>query len=327
VAQLGARLEIQGRDPGLLVDLAEALLETGERGRATTCLEEALELYKARGAFREAARVLDELLRLDVNNVQAYQKRVELAFKARDRGALIEAYLGLADCLDRTEASNKSRAIYKRVLELDPGNRRATAALEMMAGETAVPAPHAASQTSADHGADEYVNLGALVMEQEVKPKSTRFTIPTGDPQSEADVNFEEMLEQFKSKVAEAIEKEDASSHYDLGLAFKDMGLVDEAITEFQIAARTPEYRLRAIEMLGACFIEKEEHRIALKVLSRALQVPGHTDDELIGIFYAMGQSYEALSEPRAALEWYERVLGCDVHFKDVSQRVAALRQ
>ncbi len=127
--------------------------------------------------------------------------------------------------------------------------------------------------------------------------------------------------------MAENIEEEDASSHYDLGVAFKEMGLIDEAIAEFQIAARGMEYRLRAIEMLGSCFLEKQDFRIALKVLGRALQVPEYKDEDLIGIFYAMGRAYEALGETPRAVEWYERVVGCDVGFKDVSQRVAALRQ
>ncbi len=127
--------------------------------------------------------------------------------------------------------------------------------------------------------------------------------------------------------VAETIEKEDSSSHYDLGCAYRDMGLIDEAIAEFQIAARNPEYRLRAIEMLGSCFAEKREHRIAVKVLLRALQVPGYKDEDLIEVFYAMGRSFEELGDKGQAVEWYERVMGCDVRFKDALQRATALRQ
>jgi tetratricopeptide (TPR) repeat protein len=324
IAELEARLGIEGREPGLLVGYADALLEVGETDRATEYLEQALGIYDARGEPRGVGHVLDELLRLNVNDVRAYQKRVELALKAADRGALIEAYLGLADCLDRTDASNKARVVFNRVLELDPGNERAAAALEMFAEEAA---PEQARGVGGEPSSNEYVDLGSLVAEEEPEEKSTRFIVPTADPQSESDVNFAEMLDQFRSRVSEAIEKEDTSSHYDLGLAFKDMGLIDEAIAEFQIAARGHEYRLRAIEMLGACFLEKEDYRIALKVLGRALQVPGHTDEELVGIFYSLGQAYEALGEAGSALEWYERVLGCDVHFKDVSRRVSSLRQ
>ncbi|KPK57994.1 MAG: hypothetical protein AMS21_10950 [Gemmatimonas sp. SG8_38_2] len=323
-AELEGRMGIEGREPELLVDLAEALLEMGETATATGRLEEALASFEARGQAHEAGRVLDELIRLNVNDLRAYQKRVELALKAGDRGGLIEAYLGLADCLDRTDAGNKAKIVYGRVLELDPENPRAVAALEMFVEEAE---PEPAHQAQAAPGSSEYVDLGSLVAEEESDKKSTRFVVSAGDPQSESDVDFSRMLDQFKSKVADAIEKEDASSHYDLGLAFKDMGLLDEAIAEFQIAARGHAYRLRAIEMLGACFLEKGDHRIALKVLSRALQVPGYADEDLIGIYYSMGRAYESVGEAGTALEWYERVLGCDVHFMDTSRRVSSLRQ
>jgi len=329
LSELEARLQSEGRRPELLVELADALLENGERERATSYLGEALDLYEKGDRPVEAGRVLDELLRLNVNDVRAYQKRIELALKGGDRRGLIEAYLGLADCLDRTDAGNKARIVYQRVLELDPDNQRAAAALEMLGDDAA---PHPAAEPKPRQGVasaqtpSNYVDLGSLILEEKERSKSTRFTVPASDPQDESDVDFGNMLTQFKSMVEDAIEKEDAASHYDLGVAYKEMGLIDEAIAEFQIAARGMDYRLRAIEMLGACFIEKQDYRIALKVLKRALQVPGHSDEDLVGIFYAIGRAHESLTETASALEWYERVMGCDVHFKDVSERVAALR-
>lgn len=329
IAELESRLRAEGQRPGLLVELAEALLETGDDDKATLCLSQALDIFEQQGQYGEAQRVIDELLRLDVNNMLAYQKRVKLAFRAGDRGTLIEAYLGLADCLDRSDASNKARAVYARVLELDPANRRAAAALEMFGEEPAAvePAGEAPATAPTATAPEGYVDLGSLVIEPDArKRRTTRFRVPATDPKSEADVNFSALLDQFKSMVSEAIEEEDAASHYDLGVAYKEMGLIDEAIAEFQIAARGSEYRLRAIEMLGGCFSEKGEERIALKVLGRALQVEDYRDEDLIGIFYAMGRAYEALGESAGALEWYERVVGCDVNFRDVARRVAALR-
>lgn len=328
IVRLERRMETEGRRPELLVELADALLDRGERDRATIHLEEALARYEEESRYSDAERVIDELLHLDVNHVRAYQKRIELAVKVADRRALIEAYLDLADCLDRTDSTNKAKVVYQRVLELDPGNRRAATALDMF-GDEAVAPMESPSQPATEKaaGEDRYVDLGSLILEEKAQSRSTRFTVPAADPQSEDEVNFSDMLKQFKSKVEEAIEKEDAASHYDLGVAYKEMGLIDEAIAEFQIAARGLDYRLRAIEMLGACFIDKEDYRIALKVLRRALQGSHHTDEDLVGIFYAMGRAYEALDETGNALESYERVMGCDVHFKDVASRVATLRQ
>jgi tetratricopeptide (TPR) repeat protein len=327
IRELELQLERSGAEPELLIALAEALLETGERERAVRHLGEAAEAYQSEGRYEDARRVAEELLQVDVNDVRAYQKRVELALMAKDREGLISAYLDLADCLDRTDATDKARIVIARVLEIDPANRRARQALELIGSEEKGPGPSEAAATKPSESGD-YVDLRSLVVEeQKAKAKSTRFRVPAADPQSEADVNFAEMLKQFKSMVADTIEKEDSSSHYDLGCAYRDMGLIDEAIAEFQIAARNPEYRLRAIENLGSCFAEKGEHRIAVKVLLRALQVPGYKDEDLIEVFYAMGRSYEELGDSGQAVEWYERVMGCDVRFKDASQRATSLRR
>ena len=51
-----------------------------------------------------------------------------------------------------------------------------------------------------------------------------------------------------------------------------------------------------------------------------------YRDEELIAIFYTMGSAYEALGYSDRALEWFERVMGCDVNFADAAQRVASLR-
>lgn len=328
IRELETRLEATPDDPETLATLAEALLEIGDRDRASRHLREAAELYEAVGRYDDSRRVVEELVRLDVNDVRAYQKRVELALMAKDREGLISAYLDLADCLDRTDATAKARIVAARVLEIDPANRRARQALELFESDQQKAAPPVAKSAGPSVEPGDYVDLHSLVVEErEAEAKSTRFRIPAADPKSEADVNFAEMLKQFKSMVSETIEKEDSSSHYDLGCAYRDMGLIDEAIAEFQIAARNPEYRLRAIEMLGACFAEKGEHRIAVKVLSRAFQVPGYKDEDLIEVFYAMGRAHEELGERLQAVECYERVMGCDVRFKDASRRATALRQ
>ena len=68
---------------------------------------------------------------------------------------------------------------------------------------------------------------------------------------------FQEILEQFKRGIDQNLETDDYQAHYDLGVAFKEMGLLDEAIAEFQKALRAPEGRLRTSEALGIAFFDK----------------------------------------------------------------------
>jgi tetratricopeptide (TPR) repeat protein len=170
---------------------------------------------------------------------------------------------------------------------------------------------------------DNYVDLGSLFAEDDTE--STRFRIQESLPTGDEDEDFAELLSRFKEKVAEHLPPEDAAAHYDLGLAFKEMGLIDEAIAEFQVALRTGHMRLKVYEELGYCFLHKQQYNIAEKVLRQALQLEHRHELELLGIYYQLGRAYEAMGRLEQARDAYERVLGMDLHFQDTSERLARL--
>ncbi len=128
-------------DPERHRALGEALIEAGERERGVEELDLALDGYEARADMMSADGVLDELLRVDPNSVRHRQKRVEYAFKTGEKARLIDAYVELADTLLRGDLPDKARAVYLRVIEHDPQNPRAQAALTMLAPTAAPKAP------------------------------------------------------------------------------------------------------------------------------------------------------------------------------------------
>ena len=133
------------------------------------------------------------------------------------------------------------------------------------------------------------------------------------------------MLRKFKQGVAENVEDEDYQSHYDLGVAYKEMGLVDEAISEFQKALRGPDKRVRTYESIGQCFIEKGNHQMAATILARGLNEKGMDDDQLVGVLYLLGRANEALGKGEEAMQYYQRVFVVDIQFHDVADRLSAL--
>ena len=143
---------------------------------------------------------------------------------------------------------------------------------------------------------------------------------PTGD--EEAD--FADMLRKFKQGVAENVDAEDYQSHYDLAIAFKEMGLIDEAIAEFQKALGSPNTRLATFEALGQCFMEKGQFKLASSILSRALTERA-SEDQLLGVLYWLGRASEALLRPEDALGYYQRVFVLDIHFRDINDRMSEL--
>ena len=173
-------------------------------------------------------------------------------------------------------------------------------------------------------GGEEFIDLGDWLRAAE-PVRSTRMVTtdvaPTGDEQAD----FDDMLRRFKQGVAENVDEEDFASHYDLGVAFKEMGLTDEAISEFQKSLRGDEHRVRSYEALGQCFVEKGQMQVAVTLLRRAVESTGADDQQLVGVLYLLGFANETMERHRDALGYYQRVFAVDIEFRDVAKRVAAM--
>jgi tetratricopeptide (TPR) repeat protein len=170
----------------------------------------------------------------------------------------------------------------------------------------------------------DFVDLGEWLRHSE-PARSTRMQVESPKPTGDEQADFDELLRRFKRGVAENVEAEDYDAHYDLGVAYKEMGLIDEAIAQFQKALRGPEHRVRSYEALGQCFVEKRQYPIAAALLQRATEVPGSDDQHLVGVLYLLGFATEHMGRPEEALSYYLRVFAVDIEFRDISARVAAM--
>jgi len=329
VATLEARVADNPDDAQLHRALGEALVETGARERGLEELDIALGLWEGQNEWGQAEDLTDEVLRLDPNSVRHHQKRVEFAFRRNDRGRLIDAYLGLSDALMRSGALERARAVYQRVLEHDAQNARALSALATLepAAEAVKPAkgarPAAPAPAAAAHG--DFVDLGALVLDEPTNIGDARLRVQDEEPTGDEQRDFDDMLAQFKKGIEASLGADDVQAHYDLGIAFKEMGLIDEAIAEFQKALRGAEGRMRTSEALGSCFFEKGQYTVAATVLRRAVETDAGGDEAKIGLLYWLGRCEEEMGRLADALNYYQRVFAVDIGFQDVSGRVKSL--
>ena len=184
--------------------------------------------------------------------------------------------------------------------------------------------PLAARPHTAPMGTDDWIDLGSMIFEEQA-PRDTRMRVGNEQPTGDEQRDFDEMLQQFKRGIEENLDTDDYEAHYDLGVAFKEMGLLDEAIAEFQKALRAPDGRLRTSEALGVSFFDKGQFAIAEAVLRRAVDGIDGGDDAKIGLIYWQGRSAEAQGKTRDALASYERALAVDIRFMDLGERVPRL--
>jgi tetratricopeptide (TPR) repeat protein len=171
----------------------------------------------------------------------------------------------------------------------------------------------------------DFVDLGSMILEDQSR-RDTRMRVNRREPShTDEQREFHEILEQFKRGIEQNLDSEDFQAHYDLGIAFKEMGLLDEAIGEFQKALRAQEGRLRTSEALGMAFFEKGQYAVCESVLRRAVENLDGSDESKIGLLYWMGRASEALGKDADAIASYERAMVVDIRFMDLSQRVQRL--
>jgi tetratricopeptide (TPR) repeat protein len=115
-------------------------------------------------------------------------------------------------------------------------------------------------------------------------------------------------------------------AHYDLGTAYKEMGLLEEAVSAFQAALRASSDHLPTYEIMGQTFIEMGQPEAAVRTLQRALKIQSGAEDEFVGIYYYLARAYEALDKKESAVEYYDRVFSLDINFADVTERLRELR-
>jgi tetratricopeptide (TPR) repeat protein len=174
--------------------------------------------------------------------------------------------------------------------------------------------------------AEGYVDFGAMILGGASANKTTRFKVAYEEPSGDEDADFAKMLSQFKEKVSENIEAGDVRAHYDLGTAYKEMGLLEEAISSFQSALRASSDHLPTYEVMGQTFMEMGQPDAAVRTLQRALKVHSGVEDEFVGIYYYLARAYEALDKKESAVEYYDRVFSLDINFADVTERLRELR-
>jgi tetratricopeptide (TPR) repeat protein len=148
-----------------------------------------------------------------------------------------------------------------------------------------------------------------------------------GGGDDEFQYSVEDVFNQFKRGVAETVTPEDSETHYDLGIAYKEMGLVDDAVNEFEVALRgnNRKKEIDSLSMIAACRLDQGRPGDAIEPLRRALRSDYLTKESAKALHYELGLAHAALDEGEQALWCFQKVARTDPGYRDVAGRIAAL--
>ena len=142
---------------------------------------------------------------------------------------------------------------------------------------------------------------------------------------------LKEVFDEFRAELGEmGAEDEDLETHYNLGIAFREMGLLEEAIGEFQKVAKANDrgkafrYAMQCCTLLGLAFMEKGQPAIAAIWYERALLTPGIDSESKLALRYDLGVAQESAGDLDAALKSFSQVYAVNIDYRDVADRIAA---
>lgn len=168
-----------------------------------------------------------------------------------------------------------------------------------------------------DHSFDIAASLSAL--DEYEAPKQQHAAVDNP-------VDVEEVFAKFKEGVSKQVSDTDSQSHYDLGVAYKEMGLVKDAVREFELAARDAERECVCHSMIGMMLLEQGDADGATNAFIRGLHAEQKLPEQELALYYELGSIHDMRHNPGEALYYFQKVLKRDPKFRDVAARVKALQ-
>lgn len=149
-----------------------------------------------------------------------------------------------------------------------------------------------------------------------------------------ASVDLADMFGEIRHELEEDVStaEEDPETHYNLGVAFREMGLLDEAIGELQKVCQAIDHGhsfpqvMQTYTWLAQCFLDKGVPEAAIRWYEKALKLPSLDQETRTALHYELASSYETAQDKPTALQHFMEVYGSNIDYRDVGERIKALK-
>ncbi len=146
------------------------------------------------------------------------------------------------------------------------------------------------------------------------------------EQQDDLQFSAEEIFSEFKKGVAATVSDKDFATHYDLGIAYKEMGLMEDAVREFEVSARAPEKQVDALTMVGICRMGGGDAKAAIAAFKRAANSDHITPKQALAVKYELAAAMDLNGDADAAQALFAKVAESDPTFRDAKSRAGGAK-
>ena len=310
--------EKESENMDLHLRLRSVYVDTGDKGQAVSECLILSDLYRKAGDMVSSEQIINEALGINPEDPRLADRA---AAPAEEGAAVlfeeteIEEYseeIAEADFYMKQGLIDEARAILERLHNLFPEDMNISQKLSSL-GQISE-GREKIEQT------EETVKMpGSAAVESELIENQE-----IAEPVLESDVM--DIFNEFKKGLDQELEEEDYETHYNLGIAYKEMGLIDDAIREFQSSRKDPQRFVFSSNMLGVCYIENGLFPLAIEVLKEAIEKMEDHGEGYWAMNYELAEAYEKNGNFKEALDLYMQVYGWNSKFRSISDKINQLK-
>jgi tetratricopeptide (TPR) repeat protein len=324
-----------------LLTRAQECFRAGQREAASEALAGAANAYDALGRHDSAATIYRSLGKSAHASIEILEQWLRNCEQRGDKAEAAQVACELGDrALNDGDTATAQRS-FERARQLDPANDVPARRLQRLTGAPPAAAPSTAPPKAAPApvarvAAPQTMPLGAPREAAPARPHPVEAKNGTDGEVGRVEVavgrgeavtfDLGSLISEFQRGV-EAQLSGDAQSHYDLAMSYREMGLLEQAVDSFRVAAEDPAYLSRASEMIGRCMLDQGRFDDAAMEFANAVSQPDVDSHAQVGLRFQLGLAHEAAGRGREALEEFERVYALQNNYPDVALKIRVLRK
>lgn len=320
------------------------------------------EVFLQYGLYEDARNLLEGLCVREPDNMDLHLKLKSLYMNTDNKENAVTECLILHDLYVRAGDREKREQVIREAYKINPEDPRLIGMVEIPAPEKTVAVTSREGLSLKDYSeeiaeADFYTKQGLIdeareILEKlqklfpendeikqklvsledvEVKDREPAFAkgeIPEKEetPEPILDGDLLSIFNEFKKGLETELVEKDHETHYNLGLAYKEMGFIDDAIKEFQVSCKDPKTFIPSSSMLSICYKEKGLYPQAIEVLNNTLEKMENRDESYWAMKYDLAESYEKNGNLKEAFHAYTEVYGWNAKFRGVSGKINQIK-